>query len=401
MEPTAPASSPEGSPAPWLAEPGPAVKPARTITSPVGMPTAAPSVELPEEPVPLPEPEHPFIPPEPEIARSGPIAASRRAPAVELPPEVLVSERPSSARPASEESSGGGKERILIILAALVALGLTAWLSYPVWRNRGAELPGDAVAAKDEAVNLLRRDDMDSRQQAIQQLSTLAERYPKFTEAQAELVVALALQLDDVRVDFEWVRQQEARLQKEISALELSKTPADWSGRVTARKQEQTTLGEQRRSLTATIAELKARLDRALIVIRAAPETEPSADVVARVKAQAISEAVSGTPMAVALAERLKKVESHPHWSVLALAEYGLNANTPPSALAAVAEDLSSLRTKDPAFFRAYVLGARLALRQNDPATAQSLLDAVLVLNPNHALARKLQKWAPTTASIP
>jgi hypothetical protein len=47
------------------------------------------------------------------------------------------------------------------------------------------------------------------------------------------------------------------------------------------------------------------------------------------------------------------------------------------------------------------VLGARLALREKDPVTAQTLLDAVLALNPNHSLARTLQKWAASTEPAP
>jgi hypothetical protein len=232
-------------------------------------------------------------------------------------------------------------------------------------------------------------------------LTAVVGRFPKFTEAQAELVVALALQLDDVKVDLELARKEESRLQREISHLELSKATADWSSRVNAYRQELSTLGGQKRSLDTAAADLSKRLEASLSTIRMAPETEPSADVVARVKAQAISEAVNGTPQAVALAERLKKVESNSHWHVLALAEYGLNANSPASALSEVAEQLAQVRARDQTFFRAYVLGARLALRQRDPATAQSLLDAVLALNPNHALARKLQKVAAASASRP
>ncbi|WP_224246198.1 zinc-ribbon domain-containing protein [Hyalangium gracile] len=403
METAAPAPGADSHSAPWLAEPAPSPMPPRSVTRerhPTG-PQAAPPVELPEEPVGLPGPALPSLPQETELERSGPIAASRRAPALELPPELIVPERPGSARSASEPSSGGGRERLFIILAAVVALGLTAWLSYPVWRNQGAELPGDAVSAKESAASLLRRDDAASREQAIRELTSLVGRYPKYTEAQAELVVALALHLDDLKVELEWVHQEEARLRKEISQLELAKATVDWPSRVNARRQELATQGEQKRSLEAAATDLTKRLDQSLAVIRLAPETEPAADVVARVKAQAISEAVNGTPQAVALAERLKKVEARPHWSVLALAEYGLNAGTPPSALATVSEQLAQVRERDPTFLRAYVLGARLALRQKDPSAAQALLEAVLAFNPNHALARKLQKWAADTAPTP
>lgn len=313
---------------------------------------------------------------------------------------MFASGPPASARRAPEAAEGG-RERLLLILGAVVALGLTAWLSYPVWRNQGSELPPEAMSAKDQAVSLLRRDDVASRQAAIEQLGALVGRYPKFTEAQAELVVALSLQLDDVKVELEWIDTQERQLQEEISELQLTKSPADWQGRVNLKSEELAALGLQKRPLAATVAELSKQLEKRLGVIRAAPETEPSADVVARVKAQAVYESVQGTPQALALAERLRKVESPPHWSALSRAQYGLNARSPPGSLPELAEALQQVREEDTTFLRAYMLGARLALRQRDPATAQTLLDTVVALNPNHALARQLQKWASSPVLKP
>ncbi|MFL5350217.1 MAG: zinc-ribbon domain-containing protein [Hyalangium sp.] len=402
MQGAAPAPGKDLSAVPWLAEPGPVPTPARSQTGARPAPASpAPSLELPEEPVALPGPALPPLPPEPEVERSGPIAVPRRPPSLDLPPELVVPQRTGSAKPVPEPASGGGKERLLIILAAVVALGLTAWLSYPVWANRGSELPVEALAAKDEAVSLMRRDDSASRAQAITELNALVIQYPKFTEAQAELVVALALQLDDAKVELEWIRQEEARSQKEISQLELSKATADWAGRVNVRRQNLIRLGEQRRPLEVTAGNLTKQLEQAADVIRAAPETEPSADVAARLKAQAIYQGVSASAEAITLAERLRKVEPRPHWSVLTLAEYALNARSPPGALPEIVDALAQVRTQDPTFLRAYVLGARLALRQKDPATAQTLLDAVLALNPNHTLARTLQKWAASTEPAP
>jgi uncharacterized protein HemY len=59
------------------------------------------------------------------------------------------------------------------------------------------------------------------------------------------------------------------------------------------------------------------------------------------------------------------------------------------------------VREQDKTFIRAHVLGARLALRMNDQATARSLLSTVVALNPNHTLALKLQKRATSDTSTP
>lgn len=323
--------------------------------------------------------------------RVGGATASRRTPA--LPPEVF-DRIESETRPARSAPEGGKAGRLLFFLAAVGVLGLTAWLTYPVWRNRGSELPPEALRAKDEAVALLRRDDPASREQALARLRPLVARFPKFTEAQAELVVALALQLDDTQVELEWIGEQQARLRNQINELSLAKTPADWGSRVNAMKEELEALGVQRRPLEATVAELKKQGEEAFLVIRAAPETEPAADVVARLKAQAVHVGVRGDPQALAQAERLRKVENPAHWSTLVLAEYSLNARSPPVTMTEQFNALQELRARDNTFIRAYVLGARLALRLKEPAKARGLLDTVLALNPNHTLARKLQQWA-------
>jgi len=381
-------------PTPWMAEPGPA--PSRP-----GPSRSAPAIALPEEPAALPGIGLPSFPPEPAVERSGPIMPRRHTAPIELPPEMLVSSPSAGDRSVSEQASGGRGERVLIILAAIVALGLTAVLSYPVWRNQSVELPAEALSTKDQAVSLLRRDDATSRQQAIDMLTIVVAQYPKFTEAQAELVVALSLQLDDVKVELEWLTQEEHRAHRELSALELAKSPADWKSRINARKEELAALGQQKRPLEAAATELTKQLDQLLPTLRAAPETEPSADVVARWKAQAVHESVRGNPQAIALADKLAKLESPPLWSIVTRVEYGLNASSPPAALHELSAELAKVREQDKTFFRAYVLGARLALRQNDLAAAQALLGPVVALNPNHTLALKLQKRAASGAPAP
>jgi hypothetical protein len=336
------------------------------------------------------------------MARSGAFASSQRSAPIDLPPELVAPSRAESPKPAAKETSGGGGwERVLLILGAVVALGLTAWLSYPVWRNQGSELSAEVLTAKDQAVSLLRRDDATAREQAIALLRTLVEKHPKFTEAQAELVVALSLQLDDVKAELELINLEGQRLDKEMKALELAKSPADWQGRISARMEELGALNRQKQPLDAAVAELTKQLQAPLAFIRAAPEAEPSADVVARYKAQAVYESVHGNPQAIGLADRLDKVESPRLWSVVTRVEYGLNAPSPLNALPALADELAQVSQQDKTFFRAYVLGARLALRQNDSESARALLDTVVALNPNHALARKLQQRAAAASPTP
>ncbi len=81
-------------------------------------------------------------------------------------------------------------------------------------------------------------------------------------------------------------------------------------------------------------------------------------------------------------------------WSTLTMAEYVLNASNTENQLAETDSALKDLREANSSFLRTYVLGARLALRREDQADAQALLDTVLTLNPKHELARQLQDHA-------
>jgi hypothetical protein len=402
-EGAAPVPAPDSAPAPWLAEPGPAPSPARSATSERPSSVApAPSIELPEEPEALSGGALPPFPPEPAVARSGAFAASQRSAPIELPPELLAPSRAESPKPAAQETSGGGGwERVLIVLGAVLAVGLTAWLSYPVWRNQGSEIPAEVLTAKEQAVSLLRRDDAAAREQAIALLRSLVQKHPKFTEAQAELVVALSLQLDDVKAELELINLERKRLDEEIAALTLAKSTADWEGRISERERAQRALDAQKRPLNTAVEELTQQLQAPLAFIRAAPETEPAADVVARYKAQAVYEGVQGDPQAIVLATKLDGVESPRVWSAITRVEYGLNAPSPVNALPALADELTQVRQQDKTFFRAYVLGARLALRLSEPDAARALLDTVVALNPNHALARKLQQRAAAASATP
>jgi predicted Zn finger-like uncharacterized protein len=392
--------------APWMAEPGGASSAPRSEKSErrsAGS-SSGPLSLPPEVPVPPPQASAPIsaplnLPPEPPPERSGSTGSSRRLPAFDPAPDVF--DRIEREGPARERAGGGGKERLLIALAAVVVLGLTVWLTYPMWRARGSGLPPHAVSARDEAVALLRRDDEASREQAISRLRALLADFPKYTEARAELAVALVLKLDDMKVELDLLSKQGKRLSDEAQRLSAARAPADWENRVNAAREELQNLRAQSKPLTAAVAELTKEVEASQQIIRAAPETEPAADVVARLKAQAVYAGVMGEEHAVALAERLRKVENPAHWSAIALAEFGLNAGSAAASRAEFSQSLQEVRERDRTFIRAYVLGARLALMDQDPVTARALLDSAEALNPHHALSRKLRAWAAATAEAP
>ncbi|RJS16759.1 lipid kinase [Corallococcus sp. H22C18031201] len=370
--------------------------PAVRRTALFGVPaySAESSVALPDEsPSPVgSETLRPFAPlpsteaPSSSGARSG---VARRG-SVDLPPELLAAVRVDSVDTSRNSGSRLSWERLLWGFAVVAGLGLTTFLAYPAWRDRNADMPLEAVMEKDRTVALLRRDDAASREQAIQGLRALTAATPRYAEAQAELAVALALRLDDTKAEAERLRARSELLARRIAELERARTVVDWQARVNALREERTALGRDAETLRVSIVERTQELEAQVQSVRAAPEVEPASAVAARVKAQAVHAAVTGAGQALGLSERLRQVESAPGWSVLVRAEYGLNSASPPESLAVTVSELQALRERDPTFMRAYVLGARLAMKLRDDAAAKALLDEVLALNNKHELARRL-----------
>jgi hypothetical protein len=332
---------------------------------------------------------------------SGTGATARRTP-VALPPELLAASRESSMGERFDSGSPKRRERLLISLAVAAGLVLTAVLAYPAWRDRNSDMPAAAVEDKDRAAALLRRDDPASREQAIQRLRALSAAHPRYTEAQAELVVALSLRLSDLQADTERLRMRVDRLNRKKDETQGLRDPQERALRIASLDKELADIAAEATPLRNEADSLRKELDSGVSVLAQAPEVEPAPALVARVKARAIHAGVTVAPDALALAERLRNAEgTSKAWSTLSRAEYALNSGSPPDSLTEVAKELEALRQEDRTLLRAYVLGARVALRLNDPSTARSLLDDALALNPNHQLAGKLLSLLDTKAARP
>ncbi|XXF81052.1 zinc-ribbon domain-containing protein [Myxococcaceae bacterium GXIMD 01537] len=343
------------------------------------------------------------LPPEPRAAPA-PSAAprgqrpSRKGSGGELPELMSRGALPGDPPPGATRNGGGLLLMGGLLVVVLVAAGAVA---LSAWRQRARELPPDALMAREEAAGLLRRDDVASREQAIHRLEPLITRYPDDVESRAGLALARSLELDDLLLDVQRLDAAEERVQRRIREVAEEKSLPDWTSTLNALNQELKELQSQRGPLAQRLQVLLNETDALQTALRKVPEDEePESAVVARLRAQAVHAGVRATNDAIELSERLRASEVAPHqWAAVARAAYALNANSPPASLAEVASTLESLREKDRTFLRAYVLGARIALKQGDTATAQALLDAVLALNPNHTLARKLSEWGAATHS--
>ncbi|MFP2957485.1 hypothetical protein ACLEPN_06550 [Myxococcus sp. 1LA] len=313
-----------------------------------------------------------------------------RAP-LELPADLISSTRMSAEGTRTFEHDTSSRVRPRVVLAILVGLGLLALLGHLALKNREVKIPSAVVEETDRASVLLRRDDTASRDDAIKQLRDLSTANPRYVEAHAELAVALTLNLSDAQAEAERLRLQGDAIARGLEAASQIRVRADQDARRTALQQEQQAVARDTVSVRATTESLRKELDAHLTQLSKAPESESTSAAAARVKARALHASVLAAPDALALAERLRKAETAPHaWSTLARAEYVLSAGSPPDSLTAVASDLEGLRKADSTLLRAYLLGARVALRLKDTATARSLLDDALALNPNHQAAKRL-----------
>ncbi|AFE05947.1 hypothetical protein COCOR_04656 [Corallococcus coralloides DSM 2259] len=400
--------SPAGDPAapPWSATGG-----SRSKLVPEGHGDAPWATSAPTATVSLPGDDAPFARTEPSKPAASPSGASvlgggldrplaSRKSSGELPPELLG----ASSRADSIVIEDGSRRTpsvswVLLGLTVLAGILLAGYLAYPVFRDRNAAMPEQAVTEKDRAVGSLRRDDAPSREQAIQDLKALATAHPKYAEVQAELAVAYTLQVSDLHAEFDRLNLQSATLKRQINEVTTAKASLGWMAESNALHDDLRATEREMQPLRTEIVERRKVLDALMETLRAAPDVEPAAAVAARLKAQALHAAVTGAPNALALAERLRQVELQQSWSVIARAEYALSSGSPDATVQAVAEELRALRAQDRYLFRAFVLGARLAIRLGDPDTARKLLDEVVALNPKHDLARRM--LAQTAASEP
>jgi outer membrane murein-binding lipoprotein Lpp len=323
----------------------------------------------------------------------GPSVAALSKP-LELPPELLeerVTNDHARGRGGRSEKGLGG--RALLIAAGVLVLALTAFLTSPAWLGKSNAVPHEAVVARDSALAVLRRDDTASKVEALSRLKALVDAHPASIELLAEWSTALAMHLDDTRVEGGTLKAKVARLKEQISALSEAQSPADWSSRVNAMREEVAAAEQELTPLEERGEGLSREAVRVLKRLAAAPEEEEKEAAVARLRARALLSAVLGASESLTQAVQLAQAGQR-DWSELVVAEYVLNGTAAPAQAVESAAAMARLREANSSFLRTYVLGARIAVLRGELDAAQALLEAVITLNPKHELAQKLQAHA-------
>ncbi len=309
-----------------------------------------------------------------------------RPPKVELPPANLpfLSQVAGDSTEVEDLKPFVQRHRVALIIA--VVLALLGGLGARFFSRRKPVVPEEAAAIHEQAISFLRRDDGNSKQEAVRELELLRKSYPGFIQARATLLLALSLQWDDAQMTVQHNKLASEALSRKIAAVEEKKASTDWPNRVNAMNEQLRVLRAQELPLKDRVSSLAKRAGEAFAAL------EPSEDL-AVVRAQAVYQGVNASDQAVGLGEKYRSLGGTDGWDSIAYAEFVINAKGAPEIAAKGRFALEKLRASDPAFVRAYLLGARLELQQNRYESAATLLDAAVALNPAHEAARRTLAW--------
>lgn len=312
--------------------------------------------------------------------------------AVDLPPEPSFTADSSLADSAAADDAAVAQLRdsrtrrltaiVVVLLVAVVALAAALF-----WFTFGRALvnkdSAQLLQQTQEAVTSLRRDDEGSRVEAIATLRALLVKSPQAPEVHSALVLALALSCDDLK---EEVTRATDTLKRTRDRLSTSKERGSLDERIQK-------VNARLSQLQATLIDRQAELHAAQDALdRAAGDHEltPEQRFVV-VRSRALGAAVLGEGSAIALAEEARQKSVSPdNWADLALPEYVINGG---SSFDDALKQLEEVQQRDSTFLRAYVLAARIKVKQNELEGAEEQLGRVLALQPRHEVAGQLHEW--------
>lgn len=369
----------------------------RAGTQQFASPPAARSASLPA----LPSLEGAAAPPERRDAPPSRTLSTEAISASIQLPEELPDFGAAEASDFELEKGYRNRRRNLFLLgiaacAALVALASTFG---PRLLARERVLSPDAVAARAEALRLLRKDDPSSRLQASAKLDELIRAVPDYVELRGDRLLLRALHHDDLQMQQRRHDSARQRIRRQIETLRTHQAPGDWENRVFALEAELATAEREHKLAMAEVAKSEVRLASALAELRALTgEFEVDAQR-ALAAAEAMALASRGDDGALGVAERYRMRGGADGWDVLAEATFAANATTPPETLARVRASLEQVQKLDRGFLRAFIVDARLALQQGEAAAATPALETVATFHPTHPSVALLRGWAEELAA--
>jgi len=329
----------------------------------------------------------------PEAPADSP-AARRRAP-VELPAAAaLLFEPESQSDPeAAVRAQLQRRNRTALVIVLALVIGIPAILVLRTIAKRRSAIPAQVIAAEENAIGLLRRDDRHSRAQAIKDIDQLVQSHAAVASVRALQVLALTLELDDVKVGVKRIQAQSEEINRKLARMRERRSPADWETQITRGIAQLQALKQQSDPLVDEASTLDKKVSAAFPELLAVAKELSGPEELAVTRAEAVYFGVKGSDRALHLSERYRLLGGKDGWDTIAFGEYAANAHVAPDTLAQARAGLEGLRTADSAFLRAYVLAARLALAQREHDAASTLIEAAVALNPSHELARQVVAW--------
>jgi predicted Zn finger-like uncharacterized protein len=317
----------------------------------------------------------------------------RRRASVELPAAPPLFDREPEDDPGiAIRAQIRGRNRTMLAAVA-IAVALLGVLTIRAAVKHRSAIPAAVLTSEENALKLLRRDDQRSRRQAIDEIESLAQRYPQLASPAAIRLLALSLDLDDVKLGVKRIQAQSDEVSRSIARLQDRRSTGDWEARMTAARAQFGALKKESDALTEEANAIDRKLNGAYSALLMAKELQGS-EQSAAIRAQAVYYGVRGSDKALGFLGQYRQLGAGDGWDAIAQAEYVLNAAHVPDATLAEARTSSErIRSTDSAFLRAYVLAARIALGQKDYDAAATLLEAVVALNPSHEIARQLIAW--------
>jgi hypothetical protein len=257
-------------------------------------------------------------------------------------------------------------------------------------------LPTEVITAQEASFDLLRRDDGRSRARATEQLKRLVEMYPKARELRADQLLALSLDLDELKMRLRHGRAESQTLENQIASLQDHQSPSTWREQVEQHRRALERLKNQTDPLEKQISELDVEIERDFGQLTDLVGADPNPPLTV-IRAEAVYFGVNGADQTLELSEHYRNVGGRDGWNAIALAEYALNAHVAPDTKKDALAGVDALKKQDSGLIRAYVLAARLREDLQDTEGATQDLDAAAAFNPHHDTARELMTWQHST----
>lgn len=303
-----------------------------------------------------------------------------------------IMDRPVAEVPADvavEQLAASGRRRNVIAIVVVLLLVLAAGLGV-LWVLFGKQLltPGispEARASVEQSVTKLRLDDANTRQTEVARLEGMVREYPTFADAHAALVLALALEFDDLHAENSVIVARYKGLRAQFDKLDDA-AKAKPEGRALANSLNK--LVDDQKGLAERDKVLREKVDKAQKTMEAvAQQSGGTSSDIALVRARAFHRSVYGVPT--------EFEDANDFWLRLVPATLVLNQEAPPKekldeALKTLAPLLEGDETAN--LPRPRFLEARLQVALGDRAKAAEALDKALSLSPNYPPAASMKR---------